>query len=147
MKIVQSLFLIAAMFIMLTACDSKDKADRSKGLTPNVEQNKSETVTKTPEVNIQPQESTAPVGASPVAINPPHGQPGHDCKIPVGAPLNSAPQQTSPNTTTTTTMPQIQATPSTQSTTVTPPGMNPPHGQPGHDCKIPVGAPLNSGSK
>lgn len=29
-------------------------------------------------------------------------------------------------------------------TTVTPPGMNPPHGQPKHRCDIPVGAPLNS---
>ena len=27
---------------------------------------------------------------------------------------------------------------------VTPPGMNPPHGQPKHRCDIPVGAPLNS---
>ncbi|MDZ7846448.1 MAG: hypothetical protein U5L96_06615 [Owenweeksia sp.] len=25
---------------------------------------------------------------SDVAVNPPHGQPGHDCAIPVGAPLN-----------------------------------------------------------
>ena len=28
--------------------------------------------------------------------------------------------------------------------TVTPKGMNPPHGQPNHRCDIPVGAPLNS---
>lgn len=29
-------------------------------------------------------------------------------------------------------------------TTVTPPGMNPPHGQPKHRCDIPVGAPLST---
>lgn len=31
-----------------------------------------------------------------------------------------------------------------QTQTQTPPGMNPPHGQPGHRCDIAVGAPLNS---
>ncbi|MCG2610253.1 hypothetical protein LZZ90_01885 [Flavobacterium sp. SM15] len=43
---------------------------------------------------------------------------------------------------------QIQAQPQTISTTTvapaTRPGMNPPHGQPGHRCDIPVGAPLSS---
>jgi len=71
-------------------------------------------------------------------MNPPHGQPGHRCDIPVGAPLNSKPVVT-----------QTQATPVTTTTTaqptvVTAPGMNPPHGQPGHRCDIAVGAPLNS---
>lgn len=32
----------------------------------------------------------------------------------------------------------------TQAQTQTAPGMNPPHGQPGHRCEIAVGAPLNS---
>ena len=65
-------------------------------------------------------------------LNPPHGQPGHKCEIPVGAPLDSPPSAT--------------AAPSTPSATTTPvvtaPGMNPPHGEPGHDCKVPVGDPL-----
>ncbi|HEX6915651.1 MAG TPA: hypothetical protein VF145_10445, partial [Chitinophagaceae bacterium] len=30
---------------------------------------------------------------------------------------------------------------------VTPPGMNPPHGEPGHRCDIEVGKPLNSAPK
>ncbi len=34
----------------------------------------------------------------------------------------------------------IQATPAADGTTA--PGMNPPHGQPGHRCDIAVGAPL-----
>lgn len=42
---------------------------------------------------------------------------------------------------------QVQQQP-VQQTTQTPiqtaPGMNPPHGQPGHRCEIAVGAPLNS---
>ena len=36
------------------------------------------------------------------------------------------------------------ATTTTAATPVTKPGMNPPHGQPGHRCDIAVGAPLNS---
>lgn len=85
-------------------------------------------------------------------INPAHGQPGHRCDIAVGAPLNSAPTQTQ-------TQPTAQPGQTVQvnanqqkmvtTTTVAAPvkvgkGMNPSHGQPGHRCDIPVGAPLNS---
>lgn len=79
-------------------------------------------------------------------MNPPHGQPNHRCDIPVGAPLNSPPGKTANSGHAT----QVQQVPSTQqsvtpaNTTVTAPGMNPPHGQPNHRCDIPVGAPLNS---
>jgi hypothetical protein len=66
-----------------------------------------------------------------VAVNPPHGQPGHTCAIPVGAPLSSAPANA-----TTTTAATSAATAKT--------GLNPPHGEPGHRCEIAVGAPLNS---
>lgn len=55
-------------------------------------------------------EETAPL------LNPPHGQPGHDCSIPVGSPLKAQAQ--------------------------TKPVLNPPHGEPGHDCSVAVGAPL-----
>jgi len=74
------------------------------------------------------------------AINPPHGQPGHDCAVPVGAPLNSSSADNQP-------APQIQqpATSPAQSSTPASNGaarINPPHGQPGHDCDVAVGAPL-----
>ena len=79
-------------------------------------------------------------------MNPPHGQPNHRCDIPVGAPLNSPPG-TRPNQPTTV-QPNVtlQSAPTTTAaaTTTTAPGMNPPHGQPGHRCDIKVGAPLNS---
>jgi hypothetical protein len=85
-------------------------------------------------------------------MNPPHGQAGHRCDIQVGAPLNSKPaapavqpgkatsqQITVPN-------PAQKATPlmldPNNNPAVTAPGMNPPHGQEGHDCAIAVGAPL-----
>ncbi|MDG4946455.1 hypothetical protein NMK71_08515 [Weeksellaceae bacterium KMM 9713] len=72
-----------------------------------------------------------------VALNPAHGQPGHDCAIPVGAPLNSKPAS---NQNMTPVQAPVQNQPSTAPTGS---GMvNPPHGQPGHDCAVPVGAPL-----
>jgi hypothetical protein len=84
-------------------------------------------------------------------INPAHGQPGHRCDIAVGAPLNSAPTQQTQTATTQTPQP-VQVNAGQQqvvTTTVAAPvkvakGMNPSHGQPGHRCDIPVGAPLNS---
>lgn len=84
-------------------------------------------------------------------LNPAHGQPGHRCDIAVGAPLNSAPAQQGQATAQ---APQtVQVNPGQPkvitTTAVAQPvkvgkGMNPSHGQPGHRCDIPVGAPLNS---
>lgn len=70
--------------------------------------------------------------AKQVALNPPHGEPGHDCALPVGAPLDGTPQPR---------LVQPNLSPIPAKTTVAP-GTNPPHGEPGHDCAIPVGAPL-----
>ena len=88
-------------------------------------------------------------------MNPAHGQPGHRCEIEVGAPLNSAPTKNVAATTpTVTSSPVITQNPVVTSTTPTitstptkvktAPGMNPPHGEPGHRCDITVGEPLNS---
>ncbi len=68
------------------------------------------------------------------ALNPKHGEPGHRCDIPVGAPLDAKPA-TAPN------IIQAAAPPVQQSASTAP---NPKHGEPGHRCDIPVGAPLNS---
>lgn len=100
------------------------------------DENSSDTATEQTEASTtETQDSEA------VALNPAHGQPGHSCAIPVGAPLNQA---SSNNTT--------QQAPAPTNTGVSPvrlnsstatPQKNPPHGQPGHDCAIPVGADLN----
>lgn len=78
-------------------------------------------------------------------LNPAHGQPGHRCEIPVGAPLNSAPAAAKPQVQTVTSSPQAITAPAVAPTTApADPNakLNPAHGQPGHDCSIPVGAPL-----
>jgi hypothetical protein len=107
--------------------------------------------------------TTAPVAQAPATnpntvlgetkgLNPAHGQPGHRCDIAVGAPLNSAPTQQG-QTVTTQPAQTVQVNPGqpkvVTTTAVAQPvkvgkGMNPSHGQPGHRCDIPVGAPLNS---
>jgi hypothetical protein len=102
----------------------------------------------------------SPAGATAPGMNPPHGQPGHRCDIPVGQPLNGggtpAPA-TNPSTQNITVNgnSQVQIDPNAVSPgkimmdqngkqVKTAPGMNPPHGQPGHRCDIQVGQPLNS---
>lgn len=77
-------------------------------------------------------------------MNPPHGQPGHRCDIAVGAPLNSKPAPANVQPATVSTQPNPVTIKEVPNTTKTTPGMNPPHGEPGHRCDIAVGAPLNS---
>ncbi|MBY0487273.1 MAG: hypothetical protein K2P85_08835 [Flavobacteriaceae bacterium] len=108
--------------------------------------------------------ATTTTASAPVVVgkgmNPSHGQPGHRCDIPVGAPLNSPPgkapaTQPSASTTISSKNPSgavtsngatITTTNNTPAPSVSPivtaPGMNPPHGQEGHLCSVAVGAPL-----
>lgn len=87
-------------------------------------------------------------------INPAHGQPGHRCDIPVGAPLDTPPgggmsatpapaasNQGQPflvNDDAKNRIMQEQGQPATANSGK----INPPHGQPGHRCDIQVGQPL-----
>lgn len=115
-------------------------------------------VTQAQPQQVNPQQmQTMPVQPQPAktakGMNPPHGQPGHRCDIAVGAPLNSAPSkpatpaaQTINPTTVQKGLPAANNAPvgvaAPGSEVETPPGMNPPHGKPGHDCAVAVGAPL-----
>ena len=107
---------------------------------------------------------TTPQGNSTATgMNPAHGEPGHRCDIAVGAPLNSPPGNTQAPANAPTIMtapdaanpppspgPAVNNMPPSAPVNVNPAGsqaataagMNPPHGQPGHDCSIPVGSPL-----
>jgi hypothetical protein len=114
--------------------------------------------------------SPAPAPGNVATIpNPAHGEPKHRCEVPVGTPIpadGSAPaasaqasqpqniqMQSGPQTMPITAAPgqspapaptSIMNTPAQPASTAgtTAPGMNPPHGEPGHDCAIPVGQPL-----
>jgi len=100
----------------------------------------------------QPQmQQTQPAKVA-AGMNPAHGQPGHRCDISVGAPLNSPAGNTAKQVTPQQVTPQ-QAPPMPvgapnnspmlpNAPVVTAPGMNPPHGQEGHQCSVAVGAPL-----
>lgn len=118
--------IMAVCVMGLTSCKDEEKT------TATPSQNEAEVQTN------QNPETTA-------AVNPAHGQPGHRCEIPVGAPLD---QEAGESGTTT----QQQQQPATSGNTspvrinnsTATPTKNPPHGQPGHDCTVPVGADLSS---
>ena len=93
-----------------------------------------------------PAEASAqqPTTATPstAQLNPAHGEPGHDCAIPVGAPLdgsgNAGTSDMVPLTTPSAApMPSAMPVPSGNTG-----NLNPAHGEPGHDCAVPVGSPL-----
>lgn len=92
--------------------------------------------------------TTSPAGSGTGKMNPPHGQPGHSCAVPVGAPLDGKAAGAAGAA-----KPTTDAQPAAKTVTAPPPqpagaatkvaaGMNPPHGQPGHSCAVPVGSPL-----
>ena len=147
--------------VLLTSCKKELEPQASSevtvtetavdGTTPetqNIEQQfevqnpNTQTVQAPNPVQTQAAATTAP------GMNPPHGQPNHRCDIAVGAPLNSPKGATPPPPPAPMQQPIPQGKASVQQvdmasgTTATAPGMNPPHGQPGHKCEIAVGAPL-----
>ena len=148
-----SLFVLSAF--VLTSCKKElvpqDSAEtpitstEEKTIAPTTET----TNTVAPQTTVQPTQvvTQAPTKTAP-GMNPPHGQAGHDCAIAVGAPLNSkrTPPPATPSPTITTTQSNTTSTApailNPNSQMVTAPGMNPPHGQAGHDCAVAVGAPL-----
>lgn len=126
--------------------------------------NDSAATTETPAATESGMEGMTPApaaGASSAAVsnpNPAHGEPGHRCDIPVGASLDTPPAEgyTPPSGSAT----PIQAAPQTGTSPVfnnqpsapkpaapaSASGVknpNPPHGEPGHRCDIPVGASLD----
>lgn len=153
-----SLVFVASLF--LTSC-KKELQPQESSDTPLTETTAAPTTapadaqaiqapapTSTPmPVTPTPQSATAAPTKTAPGMNPPHGQPNHRCDIAVGAPLNSPKGQTppappAPKPATTTVQKATPPQPTNAAVTPTAPGMNPPHGQPGHRCEIAVGAPL-----
>jgi len=170
MKITSLLFIST---LLAVSCQKEDKASdkisakASDSLTVvKAEEAKMiNTPVTAPNQQVNPtpnQANTTFVPETKPGMNPPHGQPGHRCDLPVGAPLKgSAPAATNKGnktyqvtpgsaTVSTTTIPNSNQTVTT--TTPTPvaqttlPGMegkpNPAHGETGHRCDIPVGVNL-----
>ncbi|QHL88531.1 hypothetical protein GU926_14245 [Nibribacter ruber] len=123
-------FLVVATAVVGMACSAdKQSATGKEGFTPQP-------------MNFGTAATSTDSSGGSVAMNPPHGQMGHRCDIEVGAPLNSAPKATLPITTSTPVQAAPQPVQVTPQPVATAPGMNPPHGQPGHSCSVAVGAPL-----
>ena len=159
------LLSIFAFFTIVSCSPAKNDSGQAPKIPvlpqSQVQDNSIETETPaivTPEVANLPSSEEK---SAPVTINPPHGEPFHRCDIPVGAPLNSpaantprptisnSPTVTAPNIANNPTAPTIEnarrlnssqsgSTASAQNSGK----LNPPHGQPGHRCEIPVGSPL-----
>ena len=135
MKKIQSwltLGLVAILFIGCAESASDSDAQGETGDSTVVQDEASSAQVPVPVP--APTTSTGPV-------NPPHGEPGHDCAIPVGAPLDGSGGTAAQPTGTVQPVAQPAAQPASQITL--PAGTpNPAHGEPGHDCAVSVGAPL-----
>ena len=147
-------YTFLAVAITITSCKNNDEETAKstpKLITPFTQQTAAVTQTEQQSAgaaqhNLFHENNTGGTPSVVAGINPAHGQPNHRCDIAVGAPLNSkangkpaAPQTSQMQ------MPQMQTiTQTAVAKTITPKGMNPPHGQPNHRCDIAVGAPLNS---
>ncbi|MBB2149973.1 RodZ family helix-turn-helix domain-containing protein [Pedobacter gandavensis] len=127
---------ISCFVLALSACNSEPKQSQN-------------VVTPTP--GGLPSASPTMVSGEKPANNPAHGQPFHDCALPVGAPLNaqtSTPANGPVNVNPTPGAPVVapQTAPATAPSAPVNQAeakLNPAHGLPGHDCAIPVGAPLS----
>lgn len=135
LNFLKKIYLLPVFFLALIFVSCQDKKQ---------EEAASETVAPPSELTVdqkrQQLRSAAPApapaatssGTAQGNINPPHGQPGHRCDIPVGAPLDSKPGQG---------VKAVQTTPAASGSGESP-RINPPHGQPGHRCDVRVGDPL-----
>ena len=149
---------LAAVTLIAVSCKKDERPTYIKEETaaqqPGVAVNNSPKASLLNQSGLQPIQSTSSAVTAP-GMNPAHGQPGHRCDIPVGQPLNSKPAPAAQNVAVNNVPNAVQIDPNTlpKGKFVIPnngkpvkvaAGMNPPHGQPGHRCDIPVGQPLNS---
>ncbi|REC80297.1 hypothetical protein DRF60_00860 [Chryseobacterium elymi] len=149
---------VIAISLLAISCNKDEKPTYLKeeaGVQqPAVAVNSAPKTSLIDQAGVQSNPNLASISAAPGIKNPPHGQPGHRCDIPVGQPLNVSPTaiQTAPGQNPNNAI-KIDANSMSAGKVAinnnaqpvkTAPGMNPPHGQPGHRCDIPVGQPLNS---
>lgn len=128
------LFMTGLLFVACQNNEKQEAAAEADGAVPEMtlEQKKQQLQ------SVTPSSSKSNAGSMSGNINPPHGQPGHRCDVPVGAPLDGGAAKKQPIKVSPTTTP---AGSSNTSPTASP-TINPPHGQPGHRCDVKVGDPL-----
>lgn len=125
------LFVSALALVVFISCKDEKKDESA---TENSE---------TPAETVNSAQNNSTTNNGDVAVNPAHGQPGHRCDIPVGAPLDGSSKQQTIKTTQSPVIKNSGSVPVNSNNTSTSGNVNPAHGQPGHRCDIPVGAPLN----
>ena len=150
MKKILYFFVVA---IAVSACNaSSDNGNKmpeiSTALLENYKPDTNKPISLIPDSVLPPQPT---IGSNAGAkLNPAHGQPGHDCSIAVGAPLNKTATASKPvtsNPISTQVNPTPITLPGANNTSASSGKLNPAHGQPGHRCDIAVGQPLNSQAK
>lgn len=142
------LFLgVFSAFVLGSCADSKKEPSPAEDTTVNTTETTQNATTET-------SEPVSETSSTPAGMNPPHGQPGHRCDIPVGAPLDSQPGGNVPTQAVSEPATNGQGflnsgsqnatpTPAAQQTVAGMKGQpNPAHGQPGHRCDVQVGQPL-----
>lgn len=150
--------LLIASAAILYSCDKKEEVQSNTETVTNVKNdsiNKIGSVTYTDDTAEVADAVAANNTSDKPALNPEHGQPYHRCEIPVGAPIDSAPQQNAApqvmpqqntagnNFNTNPISPSMSpSAPAPAQATGPKPALNPVHGEPHHRCDIEVGAPL-----
>lgn len=146
------LFSFALMAVFFVSCQSTTDTDQIEATSETTELTTAPVPADANNISLNPVAADDAVLAAPapaagkdnaVALNPEHGMPGHRCELPVGAPLNSAPAAPAGNNAPAMMQAQPAAPAMAQPATGSNQKLNPPHGQPGHDCAVAVGAPLN----
>ncbi len=108
---------ICLLSVLVYSCKDEEKSTE-----------KEEAVTETPSAEKMKEDMKK---TAELKYNPEHGEAGHRCDLPVGAPLDKASAASTPDMKTSPVRLQSAA-----------PKINPPHGEPGHDCSVAVGAEL-----
>jgi len=159
--------ILATLFI--AACSNNDSKAYDESLSPATSTKPvtpltiadtllSDTATARPATKISlPTATTTTLSGNSASakagLNPAHGLPGHRCDIAVGASLSTPVKASTPQVTSVTTNNIPSPVTSPISSPVTTPSvlssgaggkLNPPHGQPGHDCAVEVGKPLKN---
>jgi hypothetical protein len=137
------IILLSAAFIVLVAVSISSNQSNNKVSQRTVERMSTRATPPPSPASLETgQQAVSPEAGERPLLNPPHGQPYHICEIPVGSPLPTTNQAGTARATGTSQATAAPAATTPVAAAQESPRLNPPHGQPGHICEIPVGSPL-----